>query len=263
MPNSSTIKNTAKKIFKDNLLASITVCLIFSLSNLVLFFMTNILSGIINVYFGVLLNFVFDIFMMFPLLLGVVRYFCLVNNNCVGNPVSVFYYFSDKKTYIKCLGFIIKLTVRLLSSAVILAIPYLLLTAFSSPEIYDKIGTATPIWTPILSVIGDFALAIGFIVFVLVNLKYYLSPYIFVCNSETDCLKTLNISCVISRRTKVDFLYLVCSMIGYILLSFLFVPVIFTFPILVGVYTVHSRCAVEQYNETLENMNKVTFSPVF
>ncbi len=216
--------------------------------------MTDIISGLTSVYIGGMVFTAISLFAVFPLFLGLVRYFCRINDGITDNPVGIFYYFSNVRIYEREMFFAVNLFLRLVFSAWILLIPYLLLNLFANSEVYDFFGIQMPLWSTILSTIGDFALFIAVIAFVIINLKYYLSVYIFASSNEINGGKALGFSVTIARRTRMDFLFLCFSMIGYIILSVLFVPLLFTLPFIIEVYTVHSRCAVNEYNEIINSL---------
>ncbi len=259
LPSTGEIKKTAKSIMKGKYIPCLTTGLIFLFASIALFFLCDIISSVTMVYMGTFLFVVLLLFLIFPLFMGVIRYFFRISDDVTDNPVSIFYYFSDFKTYDRIFGFTVRIFLKLAFSGFVLFLPYALLKLFSSTFIYDKLNVLTPTWTPILSTVGDFALVIAIILYVIINLKYYLSFYIFASSDYITGSDAIKYSVIISRRTKADFLFLIFSMVGYIILSVLLVSILFVFPLFISVYVVHSRCAVNQYNETITNLKNRSF----
>ena len=259
LPSTGEIKKTAKSIMKGKYLPCITVTLIFLFAFIALSFLCDIIASVTMLYIGTFIFVVSFLLLIFPMFMGVIRYFFRISDNVTDNPVSIFYYFSDFKTYDRLFGFTIRIFLKLTFSGFALLLPYALLKLFSSTFIYDKLNVLTPTWTPILSTVGDFALGIAIILYIIINLKYYLSFHLFASSDYITGSDAVKYSVIISRRTKADFLFLIFSMIGYILLSVFLVSILFVFPLFVSVYVVHSRCAVNQYNETINNLKNRSF----
>ena len=94
------------------------------------------------------------------------------------------------------------------------------------------------------------------IILIAIMLKYYLAPFLFVADEDMDVMEAIHKSTVLTRATAVDFLILVLSFLGWILLSVLVMPLIFTLPYMVMSYVVHSRFAVANYNKVVKEFKK-------
>ena len=86
-----------------------------------------------------------------------------------------------------------------------------------------------------------------------------MAPLFFVADDNIDANEAMHMSTVISRKTSIDFVYLCFSFIGWLLLSILIVPLIFTLPYMLTSYAVHIRFAVAEYNRHIEQINKIDF----
>ena len=86
-------------------------------------------------------------------------------------------------------------------------------------------------------------------------LKYYLAPMLIIADENMDVNEAIHMSVVISKNTTLDFVYLAFSMIGWILLSLLFIPLLYTLPLFMMVYLTHCSFAVNEYNERINKIN--------
>ena len=86
-------------------------------------------------------------------------------------------------------------------------------------------------------------------------LRFYIAPILFVADENMDVSETLHMSTVISRKSSLDFIYLISSFIGWILISVLVIPLIFTLPYILTSYAVHVRFAIAEYNKHIGNLN--------
>ena len=78
---------------------------------------------------------------------------------------------------------------------------------------------------------------------------------LFVADESMDSAEAIHLSAVIAKKTKFDFLYLFFSFSGWILLSLLSVPMLFTFPYFVFSYLLHSAYSVSGFNEQLSHIS--------
>ena len=254
LPSVGKIKKTAREILSKNHFAGIMASLPFVFSLAILFLIVDILFTVTNTVIAVLSDTAILCFLIFPLVLGTFRFFSRWLDGVCDYPTAVFYYFSEASLYIKSLNFVFRIIIRLLLSFLLLSLPAITVGVFAASDVYEFFGLAIPLWTPLLSTISDLLFVLSFIVFIFVNVKYYLSPYLFIIDDSITPKKAMEMSIIISRRTQIDFIYLFFSAIGYIILSLFYLPLIFTMPFLVMTYLVHSKYAVIQYNSTIEKL---------
>ena len=67
-------------------------------------------------------------------------------------------------------------------------------------------------------------------------------------------------STVISKKSGIDFVYLLFSFLGWMFLSLLVIPLIFTLPYMITSYAVHVRFAVAEYNRYIEEREKKNYN---
>ena len=87
-------------------------------------------------------------------------------------------------------------------------------------------------------------------------LKYYLTPAIAVMDDDLLLMEAVHISTMVARKSAGSFLSLIASLAGWILLSFLGIPLIYTAPLFFGCYAIHSRYALVNYNLILDFYKK-------
>ncbi len=256
LPDAGQIKKAARAIYKDNFALFFVVSFIFLASCFAVWFLALGLSSVIGAILPKIVEFVLIYLIIMPLSLGLVRFFNLLIEGKKVNLFDMFYYFSGKNEYKRALGFISGIFFIVLISAFAALIIPAILRVFANAEFYNRMNISAPIWTPLLSTAAEFLKILGIALVAFFNIKYYLSVYLFICDDEIMPGRALSMSAIISRRTKMDFIVLVFSMIGYIILSLPVLPLVFILPYFVLSYVVHGKCAAVQYNNTIEANNK-------
>lgn len=164
-----------------------------------------------------------------PLHLGVVRWNYLAAKGESPDAGSVFVYFSSVKQYFRAIWFSVLLGLRLLLWAVLLFAPGLALLVLSTDFIMngnqDYLTAAT---AGILG--GSLLLLAGTVLFVLVLLRYFLAAYVVVAKSEKSVNHCIHYSWRRMKGFRKSVFILVLSFIGWFLLSFFVLPVIFVVP---------------------------------
>lgn len=253
------VKITAKTALKDNFLNSLFSCipLIFT------FFLGAYSSFLLNIILGdIFANIyllLFTFFITLPLFFGVLRYFWRLLNSAKDNPIIVFYYFSKKNLYLKTIKLLFSLFLRLLPTIIILIIPIIFVWLISSGAFFDIFDMNIPIWSANLKYLVSIFSVLSVIILIAVSLKFYIAPLLFVADEEIDIAEAIHMSTVISKKTALDFYYLILSFLGWIFLSLLCIPLVFTLPYIISAYTVHIRFAIAEYNNHIKS-SSVNFS---
>lgn len=259
---SSTIKKNAKNALKNNFTKSIVVSSALLLCYLIYYCISS------STYFigGDILSSVFfiiiSLFMFSPVLLGCLRFFWRFLCGVEDNPVAIFNYFTSKELYLKALKLAVNFAIKVVLYYIIMSIPFYIVTAISSIKTYEILNITTPLWTANLSNIAVFLRTIATVGTVFLMLKYYLAPMLIIADENMDVPEAMHMSVVISKNTMLDFIYLVFSLLGWVLLSLLFIPLIFTLPLFITVYLTHCSFAVNEYNEHIKKINQENF-PTF
>lgn len=253
--SNASIKTASKSTIKNNLISSIAVTVI----TMAVWFICYNISAVFSLIAGDLAaNIIFAVLLFLtvsPLAVGLIRYFWRMIYGQKDNPIWVFYYFSSIKKYIKALRLIFALLSRTVICLVIFSIPVFVLKLITGTWLYSVLDVSIPIWTANLSNLINFLQFISVTATVFYMLKFYLAPMLFVADENMDTAEAIHLSTVISRRTMLDFVFFCFSFIGWILLSILTVPMIFTIPFMMIAYLIHCSYAVDGFNEEIAKIS--------
>ena len=177
-----------------------------------------------------------------PLFHGILRWFWYLGIDKKLPVGEVFYIFSDLKVYAKSLYFYLLLigksvmlfVVSLLPAAALRILPELL-----GERLPDGYGT-------LIYFASNLLLVVGIVVAILLSLKYFLAPVIFLINEELAPEDAIVISAdmKLSKSSCVGF-YM--SFLGWAVLSLLGLPLLYTLPYYLMSYVVAVRFAVTNH----------------
>lgn len=246
---SKVVKITARTALKGNMLKAIIASGVF----LFCYFIANYSAGIFS-YTGIntvsyIILILMILFLLAPLLLGFVRFIWRMLFSADDSPVSVFYYLSEKNLYIKSVKFTFNLILKAIPVGILLFLPVILLWVFTQGAFYDLFGIPMPLWTANLNTVIRILIVFAIVSLSFYMVRYYLAPVLFVADENMDINETFYMSNIIARKSSLDFIYLFSSFLGWILLSLLVIPLIFTLPYMATAYAVHSRFAIAEYNK--------------
>lgn len=258
----SVVKLTAKTALKNNWLKCIAASLMLIFSCIVLLFAVDYAVYISNSAVGYILLAAGVIFLIFPLLLGLIRFFWRMIFGADDMQLVIFYYFSDREKYSRALRLSLTLALRTVGIAFLLFLPSIIIDVFSGVRIYDIMDIPIPIWTGNLYYLSAFLKAVAAVVLFFLMARYYLAPFLVVADEDMDVAEALHMSCTVSKETSLDFIYLVFSFLGWLLVSILVFPLCFTLPYFMTSLSVHARFAVAEYNKKVEK-NSDSSVPTF
>ncbi len=254
---SPVIKKTAKIALSQYFLTSVAVCCVF----IFMFFAGDLTASLISFFANttgyVVSLILFAVFAISPLALGVLYYFRRLIWESKDSALIIFKYFSSIAEYKRALTFTLLIFARFIITALITFSPCFVIWLLSNDAIYEALGFSLPIWASNLWALNSFIAIVAAFALAFVMLKFYLAPFIFVSNDTIDPAEAVNMSSIISKRTGGDFFGLVLSFSGWILLSFLVAPLVFTLPYFLTSYSVHCRFAITAYNRDVEQFNTV------
>lgn len=253
--SNTSIKATAKNIIKPNRLKNFAVCTIVLSVWLIYYNISAIISFLTSEAMFLIAISIFSFLILSPFLLGLVRYFWRQFCGQNDDVIEIFYYLSSKKLYIKTLHLVFSLSFRIALMYIVFSIPIYILEFITGSWLYNALNVSIPIWTANISNLSGFLGIISITATVIYSLKFYLAPMLFVADENIDIAEALHLSSVISRRTMLDFIFLAFSFLGYILLSILILPLIFTLPYMIVTYLIHCSFAVESFNEEISKIN--------
>lgn len=252
---SPVIKKTAKTALSAHWFQSIAVSVVLIFTLLIGVLTASLISVVADTVGYFIFLALFLLFIAAPLSLGVLYWFRRILWGQSDSLLLIFKYFADKKEYKRALQLILLLTVKTVSASLVMFFPCIVVFMLSSEQFYALFDLPLPVWTSSLWTLNSFLAIVGLVGVILVALKYYLSLYLFVSNDDIHPSEAINMSTIISKRSGADFFGLVFSFAGWILLSMLIAPLIFTLPYFVESYVVHCRYAVTAYNRDVDRFN--------
>ncbi len=250
------IKLTALTALKGKMLKSVFACLILIFSVVIGSFTASLFNVFLPFAISVILEVAYFIFAVFPLFLGTLRFVWRLLFSVDDNPIIVFYYFSEKKLYLKSLKFLFLTLVRIVPIAVIVSLPAIITRVISMGNVFEFFNLAIPIWAANLSYAYIFLSTIAFVIVFLYSLKFYIAPVLFVADENMEVEEAIHMSKVISKKTSLEFLYFIFGFLGWIFLSLLVIPIVFVLPYFLTSYAVHTRFAVAEYNMHLKKSHE-------
>ncbi|MDD6478345.1 MAG: DUF975 family protein [Oscillospiraceae bacterium] len=253
--NSNIVKKTARAALKDNFVKAIFFCLTVVFSMLAVYIIETLLCIVFPDVIASVIVALLLVFLIAPLMLGMLRAFWRIMWNSDDTVEVVFYYFSSREEYERSLRLIFGIVFRTLWIGFLLFLPALFTDALSSVRVYEFFGMSAPSFASNLWVLSAFLKIAALIVLYIITLKYYLAPFLFVADGEMDAAEAIHKSTLLSRATAIDFLLLTFSFFGWFLISFTVIPVIFTIPYFIMSYIVHSRFAVANYNKVAKQFS--------
>lgn len=255
IPNSTVVKNTARASLRGRWPESIAVSMLglFGLLFLEVIFNFSLLTQNFNFIF-LYIGFaaLLWMFVVSPLMLGIVRYFWRLTDQAEDELSAAFYYFGSANSYKRAVKLTIIMLWRILCAGFVCSLPYLTVRLLSGSWLYGVLGQDIPLWAANFALIEVFLLIVGVICSVMYAARFYLVPVLAVMDENLLLLEAVHISKMVSKRSVSAFLGLACSLIIWLIISFLILPVIYTMPFVLTCYAVHCRYAMSNYNMMLE-----------
>ena len=231
------VKLTAKTALKNNWVRASVACLVLIFSYFISAFAASFIGYISNDTAAEISLIILSVFLLF---------------GAVDSPVAVFYYFTSKNAYKRALRLTVLLALRALFFGIILFIPSFIVDLFSSSFIYDALKMPTPLWTSNLYYLSLFLKTAATVILIFIMARYYMAPFLIAADEDMEVDEAIHMSDTISKRTMLDFIYLFFSFFGWILVSVLVFPLIFTMPYILISFGVHVRFAIAEYNKRID-----------
>lgn len=255
IPTAHVVKSTVRAALKDRFFTASVAALCPIMTGVMLYVLLGGLAIVIPGRFEWALLLIFIgcfVLLLHPVILGAVRYFWRFTDGITESPTEVFHYFSNVFLYTRALKCILLILFKFVTAVLTCMLPYLVVTIISNAWLYQFLGKEIPLWVAGLSLLQSFLKFVGIIASLAVISRYYLFPAVAVMDDETLLLEAVHISVMVSRHTVTAFLGLIFSLLGWIILSNFWLPLVYTAPLLLGSYVVHSRYAIVNYNQSLE-----------
>lgn len=260
---SSAVKATAKTALKGKWIKSIVASIILASAVLICAITGDLVLYIAGNAAAVIYKALFSVLVAMPLFLGTLRFFWRLLFGTADDPVILFHYFSSRELYRRALKLCLSLTVRIAVIGAALFIPAVFTDILSKAEFYEAFGNAIPLWVSNLWPVSVLLKSLAGVALAFVVIRYYAAPVLFVADDNIDVAEAVHMSSVLARGSYADFVYLVFSLLGWILLCFLYAPIVFVLPYLLVSYLVHVRFAVAYFNKKVSRAEQApTFSGV-
>ena len=184
---------------------------------------------------------VFSFLVIFPLIFGVMRWFWAVTGGSSVGVGDIFYYFSSPKIFFKTLGLSIRLYIMLVIGAIVCFLPYILVGIATSPYLYDSLGVSMPIVMNGLLPLVSFFELFGFLAFLMWISMYLLCYTVIFAEPEISSGEIIRRTVKVTKGFRFNTVGFFFSFFGWLLLSLLAVPLIFTVPYLLASFAVYGR----------------------
>ncbi len=256
IPGSKVVKTTAKTALTGRKTEAAIVSLFGVFSFLIMSLLTSVISaneGKLFEIFSYVVSVLFSVFVIAPLMLGIIRFFWRMTDGVNDNISSVFYYFGSQKQYLRAFKLTLVMFFRVVTVLFVCLLPFAIVSLISGTQLYGLLGFEIPLWAPNLILIRSFLYILGVWAAILIVSRYYLVPVLVVMDEELLLLEAVHISSMVSKKSLSSFISLLVSLIVWIVLSVLLIPAIYTLPFVFVCYVVHCRFAITNYNLLIEN----------
>ena len=255
IPGSSVVKSTVKSAFKGKGVNVTIAALLPLLAGAIFYMLISVFKMVLPQKTEILIVailFLSAVFIVYPVLLGAVRYFWRLTDGAEEPVTEVFYYYYSFFLYKRAVKTALLLVFKCFTALFTCLVPYLIVTVLSNGWIYRFLGAEVPLWVAGLALVQSFLRLVGIFSGIAVIFRYYLFPAIAVMDDSMLLLEAMHISVMVSRRSVGEFLTLLASFFGWMLLSLLALPLVYTAPLFLGCYVVHCRYALVNYNLSLD-----------
>ena len=254
LPISRIVKCNARTALKNKWPQSIAVCLILIGA---IAFCTVFTETVITLFSDNVQSPIFKVMKIVATLLciaiivglaeGCIRWFWFLMLGKEIGISEVFYYYSSLSLFLKPIILYAHLIVRTAFLGVICFLPFIVMTVLQDERFYGFIGKHPPIILPVLWPLYYLFLILGAVLFILVIMKYSLSPAILVINEDIYPVDAISISVTLSSGNRCSWFGLFFSFVGWVIISAFGVTLLYTLPFFLMSYTTFARFTVSNY----------------
>lgn len=251
-PSGKAAKCTASVTLKGKWPAAIGVCMIVAFAVLIRSLAARLLYTVFSLHLSTLRGLLtlsvsaIDLFAFSPLYIGALRWFWQVTAG-VDEPVaSIFYYYSFSRAYFNAVLVRLNYWWRTVIISVIAFIPYSILRSMSKS--IPKTVAVNIGYSALIGFLAVVAAVLGALVVLMFLTKYYLVLPVMFSDDTVTVGNAFRLSAVMSRGNRVTLFFMVIpGFAGWILLSLLVVPMIYTVPYFIASLTVFSRYSITAF----------------
>lgn len=259
IPSSMVVKSTARAALTGKYFGAVVASLLPVFAYYILHIIASCAYTVFPERYGIFVTFfslIFTAFAIFPLFLGAVRYFWRLTEGLEEAPTEAFYYFGSFTLYKRAIKSVFIILFKFLTVFIPSMLPYFVTVLLSNTWLYNFLGTEVPLWVAGIALLSAFLKYAGIFIGLILFARYYLFAALVAMDDDLLIYEAVHISTMISSCSMGAFAALVVSLIGWMLLSLLIVPMIYTAPLILSCYVVHCRYTIVNYNRTLEFYSK-------
>ena len=255
LPGNDAVKHTARTALKSCWPQAIAVTLFCVAVTLCGILLDELFAALLQPFGDWIADLVFlcyTLLLLLPMLQGALRWFWRVTGGAQVEVGAVFYYFSDRRAYLRSLWLTLYLAGKALLYGVLLLLPGAVVGCLSDPALYTRFHLSMPYWATGLRVLSGVLTALGVLILCGILLRYYLAPLFLAAREDMTPLEAAHLSTRVSKQTRGAFLALLFSFVGWALLILLCaVPLFYAVPLFFAALAVHGRFAVFHYNQNV------------
>lgn len=199
---------------------------------------------------------VYSVFILFPLVLGLIRYTWKLTTTSVADISDFTHYFSSSFHYLRAIRFSVVIIIRLSIYAFFCFLPLIIVTLLNASWLYVILRTTPPIWAASLTYVASYLNFFGIIMFLFSSAKLYLSSALIVTDDKMTSLESLHVSTIIASEHLPSFIKLILRNFLYILATLLIFPALYTIPYLSECYIIHCKSVFDEYNSKINTVEQ-------
>ena len=259
MPSNYIIKTNAKTSLQNKWSGAISIgaiilsffCLYIVLLQLILIPITAVFNQLISTFIVIALTVVSAQLFGMPLLYGALRWFWFTSSDANVPIKEIFCYFSNGKEYLRALSLSFRIFTRSSTVLFFCFLPSLIIVTISSPTTYNIFNMSMPYWASSVWALGNTLTFFGIVMSFVLLLRYFAAPILMINSPSITPHEALDLSVVITKNANGKTLSFVLSFFGWALLSFLYLPTLFTLPYFLASYSVFCRFLINHYNRKI------------
>ena len=248
MVTTKAVKSTALEHLRGNWPKACSVAMIPVFATIAVVLIGYLLTLPFGTVIADVISVIIFILLCAPLWMGALRVYWRLANGCDDDVAEAFYYFSGKKEYKRCFLFNLRVTAYWLKVELLVFFPCLLTYVFTNGDFYEWLGISMPLILLNLRYLIYVFYLLAFIVTIIHIVKLYLPAFLLVSDEEMPPVLCFKRGIEVGAYTKSRFSGFAIGFLGWIILSLLFIPLLFTVPYLLMSYVVACRYNVAYYN---------------
>lgn len=249
---SGAVKKEAKNRLCGKWLTAIIASTILIFSYLIFCLACELLLSAVGMFITVIFALIVILLLIVPITMGVLKVFWALSENVSEHPILAFYYFSNFENYLKTIKLFLIVFLKTLPLAIVFHLPMAAVWLFSKNFIFEFFDLAVPLWASNLENFVQVLFGFAQVFTLIYAIRFYIAPVLLVADENMDPLEAINMSEVIAKKTGLDFVTLIFSLLGWIISCVFIMPLPFVLPYVLMCYVVHTRFAVDEYNDYVQ-----------